>query len=227
MMAKQSRHLKYDRIRDLVRGVEELVDGEKWLLDKDAAQKWRQNPWAGAGTIICERLPPDASSSNTYVASPYVVELSWLIESLQIACSDFVDYRNKDAFYGRLADSANRYLTQRTSSHVNAKDICFAVIREAMRLVDEAGRGELSPVRNEVQVKRTWVQLHPGGSDEGAGLAVYSCPCSSRASLANEDFAFKGKSYRIGETTEQLLSPDGDQVTHIALYHEIRAAPEF
>lgn len=225
-MAKQSRNQKYRSIRDLVRGVEDLIDGEKWRLDKVAAQEWKEHPWAGAGTIICEQLPPDACPSNTYVASPYVVELSWLIESLKMACSDFVNYQNKDAFYGRLADAANRYLTQRAPGHVNAKDLCFAVTREAMRIVDEADRGEMSPVRNEVQVKRTWVQLHPGGSDEGAGLAIYSCPISLRSSLANKVFVFKGKSYRIGETTEQFPTLEGDRVTHMAVYHEIGEAGE-
>jgi hypothetical protein len=225
-MAKQSRNAKYSRIRDLVRDIEDLVDGEKWLLDKNAALRWKAAPWAGAGTVICERLPTHVRSSDTYVVSPYVVELSWLIASLQMACREFLDFQNKDAFYGRLADAANRYLMQRDSSHLNAKDLCFAVLREAMRIVDEAGRGELSPVRNEVQVKRIWVQLHPGGSDEGAGLAVYSCPVSSGASLANEEFVFKGKAYRIGETTEQFHTSDGGRVTHIAVYHEIRKAPE-
>jgi hypothetical protein len=221
-MAKQSRNAKYSRIRDLVRDIEDLVDGEKWLLDKNAARRWKEEPWAGAGTVICERLPTPIRSTDTYVVSPYVVELSWLIHSLQTACRDFVDYQNKNAFYGRLADAANRYLMQRVSTHLNAKDLCFAMLREAMRIVDEASRGELSPVRNEVQVKRTWVQLHPGGSDEGAGLAVYSCPKESLASLANEKFVFKSKSYRIGETTEQFQHSDSDHVTHIAVYHEIQ-----
>ena len=221
-MAKQSKNQKFANIRDLVRGVEDLIDGEKWLLDRVAASEWKMHPWAGAGTIVCERLPPDASPSKTYVASPYVVELSWLIESLKIACQGFVNYRNKDAFYGRLADAANRYLTQRAPSHLNAKDLCFAVTREAMRMVDEASTGEMSSVRNEVQVKRIWVQLHPGGSDEGAGLAVYSCPSSWRSSLANELFVFKSKSYRIGETTEQFLDAEDERVTHIAAYHAVQ-----
>jgi hypothetical protein len=218
-MAKQSKNAKNGRIRDLVRDIEDLVDGEKWLLDKTAAMRWKKEPWAGAGTVVCEQLPTQVRSAETYVVSPYVVELSWLIDSLQIACRDFVDFRNKDAFYGRLADAANRYLTQRPVCHINAKDLCFAVLREAMRIVDEAGRGALSPVRNEVQVKQTWVQLHPAGSDEGAGLAVYSCPVSPPSTLANEAFIFRGKAYRIGKTHEQFASSDGERVTHIAVYH--------
>jgi hypothetical protein len=225
-MARKHRSTKYSKLRDLVRDLEDLVDGEKWLLDRTAARRWKDQPWAGAGTVICERMPDRIRPSYTYVVSPYVVELSWLIDSLQTACRDFVDFQNKDAFYGRLADAANRYLTQRPSSQVNAKDLCFAVLREAMRIVDEADRGELSPVRNEVQVKCTWVQLQPGGSDEGAGLAVYSCPVASRASLANEEFVFKGKAYRIGETIEHFPTSGGDEVTHICVYHETQGSKE-
>ena len=220
-MAKHPRKNKYRLIRDLVHDIENLVDGQKWLLDQVAARKWQKDPWAGAGTVICEQLPTPFREHYTYVVSPYVVELSWLLDSLQIACRDFVDFRNKDAFYGRLADAANRYLMQRLLNQVNAKDLCFAVVREAMRLVDEAARGELSPVRNEVQIKRTWIQLHPGGSEEGAGLAVYTLPLSTGASLANEIFIFKGKSYRIGETTFHSPNPDSDQITHMAVYNEI------
>jgi hypothetical protein len=87
-----------------------------------------------------------------------------------------------------------------------------------MRVIDDADRGELSAVRNEVQIKQIWVQLHPGGADNAAGLAIYWCPSSRGSSLANEQFYFKGKTYRMGETTQ--LIPQDDQVMHMAEYHE-------
>ena len=40
-MAKQSRNQKFANIRDLVRGVEDLIDGEKWLLDRVSASEWK------------------------------------------------------------------------------------------------------------------------------------------------------------------------------------------
>lgn len=219
-MAKKPNSKAYAAIRAMVRDVEDLIDGEKWSLDRKAAAKWAKRPWAGADTIICESLPPKPKASHTYVASPYVVELSWLIDTLQKVCSDFIDYGNKEAFYGRLADAANRYLSQRLSVYHNPKDLCFAVVREAMRMVDDAGRGELSPVRNEVQIKQIWVQLHPGAAKGAAGLAMYWCPASRGSSLANERFSFKGKTYCIGEPTVSL-SQDG-QVMHMVEYHEVK-----
>jgi hypothetical protein len=217
-MAKKPRSKAYAAIRALVRDTEDLIDGEKWSLDQKAAAKWRRRPWAGAGIVICESLPGDLRSSDTYVVSPYIVELSWLIDTLKSVCSKLIDYRNKEAFYGRLADAANRYLSQRLPVHHNSKDLCFAVVREAMRVVEEADRGELSGVRNEVRIKQRWVQLHPGASNTGAGLAVYWMPASLRASLANEPFVFQEKNYRIGESTE--LIPSGDEIMHMASYHE-------
>ena len=218
-MAKKSRSKAYAAIRALVRDVEDLIDGEKWSLDRKAAGKWRKRPWAGADVVVCESLPAKPHSSRTYVASPYVVELSWLIDTLKGACSDVINYSNKEAFYGRLADAANRYLSQRLQVHRNPKDLCFAVVREAMRVVEEADRGELSGIRNEVRIKQIWVQLHPGASKSGAGLAVYWVPASRGSSLAAAAFSFNGKKYRIGESTQQI--PRDEQVMHMAEYHEV------
>jgi hypothetical protein len=217
-MAKKPNSKTFAAIRAMLRDVEDLIDGGKWSLDRQAAQEWRKSPWAGAGVIICEALPNDLRSSYTYVVSPYVVELSWLIDTLKNVCSGFIDYSNKEAFYGRLADAANRYLSQRLPAYHNPKDLCFAVVREAMRVVEEADRGELSAVRNEVRIKQIWVQLHPGGSDSGAGLAVYWIPASLRTTLANEPFVFREKQYRVGESTEMIAS--GDEIMHMAAYHE-------
>jgi hypothetical protein len=219
-MSKKPNSKAYAAIRAMVRDVEDLIDGEKWSLDRKAAATWSKRPWAGAGTVICESLPPKPKASHTYVVSTYVVELSWLIDTLQKLCSDLICYVNKEAFYGRLADAANRYLSQRLLIYQNPKDLCFAVVREAMRMVEEADRGDLSPVRNEVQVKQIWVQLHPGAAEGAAGLAIYWCPCTRGSSLANEQFYFKGKAFRMGETTE--LIPQDGQVTHMAEYHEVK-----
>jgi hypothetical protein len=218
-MPKKLKSKKFAAIRAMILDLEDLIDGQKWLLDHQAAEEWRSHPWNAAETVICEVLPADPHPGKTYVASPYAVELSWLLDNLKIICSEFVFYGNKIAFYGRLADAANRYLGQRSPVQQNAKDLCFAVVREAMRMVEEAYLGELSGVRDEVRIKQTWVNLHPGASDEGAGMAVYRSPEGQGSPLANERFTFKGGTYRMGETHD--LTPEDDHFLHIADYHEV------
>ena len=87
-----------------------------------------------------------------------------------------------------------------------------------MRLLEDAHSGQLSMDRNAVQIKQIHVQLHPGAAPGAAGMAMYRYPASSLSSLANETFTFKGKTYRLGETTYQY--PDIDHVIHMADYHE-------
>jgi hypothetical protein len=218
-MAKKPTGKGYAAIRALVHDVEDLIDGEKWLLDRAATKKWKKRPWAGARLVLSETVPTEPNPRHTYVVSPYVVELSWLVTVLQSVCTGVIRYYNKEVFYGRLGDAANRYLGQRLPAQHNPKDLCFAVVREAIRIVEEASRGKLAAVRNEVQIKQIWVQLHPGAATGAAGLAMYWCPSARGSSLANEEFSFKGKTYRMGETT-QLIRRD-KQVMHMAEYHEI------
>jgi hypothetical protein len=222
-MSEKIKSKKFAAVVGMILDLENLIDGEKWLLDRQAAEEWKSNPWNGADTVICKVSPSDPHPSKTYVASPHVVELSWLLDKLAIICSDFVFYGNKHAFYGRLADAANRYLDQRPPAQQNAKDLCFAVAREATRIAEEAYRGELSGVRDEVRIKQIWVNLHPGAGDEGAGVAVYRSAEGRGSPLANERFSFRGKIYRMGETTD--LTPEDDHYLHIADYFEVQEKP--
>jgi len=203
--------------------LEDLIDGQKWLLDRQAFEEWRANPWDGAETVICEVLPAEPHPGKTYVVSPYVVELSWLLDNLKIICSDFVFFGNKIAFYGRLADAANRYLGQRSPAQRNARDLGFAVVREALRMAEEAHRGELSGVRDEVRIKQIWVNLHPGAGESGAGLAVYRSPESQGSPLAKERFTFRGRTYRMGETADR--TPQDGEYLHLADYFEVHEGP--
>lgn len=106
-MAKKPNSKSFAAVRAMLRDVEDLIDGGKWSLDRQIAEKWRKSPWAGARVVVCAVLPSALRPSYTYVAIPYVGELSWLIDTLKNVCSGFIDLSNKEAFYGRLADAAN------------------------------------------------------------------------------------------------------------------------
>jgi hypothetical protein len=216
-MSEKSNKQQFRQALSLLAGLHDLIDGEKWNLDRQAARKALDRPWAGADVIVCRELPEDVDSSQTYVVSPYVVELTWLIKYLQAVCSPLRNACNKYAFYGQLADAANRYLRERPAIQQNAKDICFAVVRAATEMLVAAEQGEFSSVRHEVQIKGVWVQLHPGAESSAAGLAVYRTS-DTVSSLANERFEYQGKTYRMGKTVEGGSGEDG--AVHVAPYHE-------
>jgi|GEM_PF-3641404 len=217
-MTKRMTHERFASIRSMIRDLEDLVEGEKWGLDAKAYDQWCMRPWAGADTIICRHVPEQSKPHYTYVATPFVAELSWLFDYLKAVCSEFVDHMNKEAFYGRLADAANRYARQRAPEQSNPKDMCFAILRESMRIVDEARKGEFSSNRNETQIKGIWVQLHPGGAERRAGLAVYWYPTEQFVSLENDPFTFRGAAYRIGEPLQVV--PSNGQIMCMAVYYE-------
>jgi hypothetical protein len=201
----------------LLVGLHDLIDREKWSLDRKAANKAIERPWAGADVILCRELPEEVDSSQTYLVSPYVVELTWLIKYLQAVCTPLRNFNTKYAFYGRLADAANRYMRERPVAQQNAKDLCFAVLRAAMKMLSAAEQGDFSSVRHEVQIKGIWIQLYPGADPSAAGLAVYRSS-DTVSSLANERFEYQGKKYRIGETVERASGEDG--AVNVAPYHE-------
>ena len=209
---------RFASILAMIRDLEDLVEGEKWGLDAKACDRWRRRTWGGADTIICRHAPERSKPHHTYVATPFVVELSWLFNYLKVICSEFVDHMNKEAFYGRLGDAANCYTSQSAPEQSNPKDMCVAVLREAVRIVDDAMEGEFSSNRNETQIKGIWVQLHPGGAERGAGLATYSYPAVQVVSLENDPFTFRGAAYRIGEALQVI--PSGSQVMCMAIYYE-------
>jgi|694.fasta_scaffold129852_2 hypothetical protein len=216
-MSDKSRTDEATRTLALLVGLHDLIDREKWSLDRKAANKAMERPWGGADVIVCHELPEDVDSSQTYVVSPYVVELTWLIKYLQAVCTPLRNFGTKYAFYGRLADAANRYMRERPVAQQNAKDLCFSVLRAAMEMFSAAEQGNFSSVRHEVQIKGIWIQLHPGADPSAAGLAVYRSS-DTVSSLASERFEYQGKTYRIGETVEGASGEDG--AVNVAPYHE-------
>jgi hypothetical protein len=64
-------------------------------------------------------------------------ELSWLFESLRNSFGVATDFQNKFAFYGRLADAADRYLATHRAELQPAEGLLTEVIGEAKLLADE------------------------------------------------------------------------------------------
>ena len=204
--------------RILLCTLEDLVDREGWRLDAAGLAQWRARPWAGADIAICNEQQADNPRGDTFVVTPYAGELSWLVDEIKQICCDFLDFRNKYAFYGRLADAANRYHASRERAVWNAKDLCFSVIREASRIVDEERRGGFED-RDTVRLRGIDVRLHPDGGPAARHLAIYTHPADSPVDLTGSVFAHRGRQWKLGPVMQRM--GDGDSVSCVAGYREV------
>ena len=102
--------------------------------------------WRGADVIITNQTPPKSDKNNFYPEPRYVVtefcyELSWLFEKLRDAfyAEDRLDGCSKIEFFGRLANTANRYIKK--NKKIMSKDLCIAVLKEAFSIYEEMESG--------------------------------------------------------------------------------------
>lgn len=125
------------------RTIDELRRIEQSLASSQLARSERE--WGGAGVIITASSRADDSgaggSRDILVLTEHSLELSWCFEQLRDAfCSeDRLDYSSKYAFFGRLAEAANRCL--RAHPQASANELCSAVVQEAFAIYDEMERG--------------------------------------------------------------------------------------
>ncbi len=102
-------------------------------------------PWYGADVAIVSELP-DSESNDFYPGPRFVVtkssrELSWLFERLREIFLDVDGYGQlKEEIFGRLGNSANRYLAKH--SDVGTKQLLSAVMHEAFSISEEIDDGE-------------------------------------------------------------------------------------
>ena len=102
-------------------------------------------PWQGADVIITEVLPVIPADSfypaPRFVVTEHVGQLSWLFEEARDAFIGLDGYGFwKEEFFGRLGNSANRYL-KRHEQHT-AEALLLAVLHEAFCIAEEMETGE-------------------------------------------------------------------------------------
>jgi len=102
-------------------------------------------PWQGADVVITEDLPVIQSDTfypaPRFVVTEHVRELSWLFENARDAFKGLDGYGFwKEEFFGRLGNSANRYIT-RLPKHT-AEALLLAVLHEAFCIAEEMEAGE-------------------------------------------------------------------------------------
>ena len=124
-------------------GLEKLMD--LVLTGKSGVSR----DWGGADVVIGPPPRPVPTADGFYPDPDYVAtehhrELSWLFEQLRDLFSPYIDFINKYEFYGRLADSANRFITKYGDE--KQRDVLHAVLHEAdSMLVEFSTFGDLQP----------------------------------------------------------------------------------
>ncbi|EIM78102.1 hypothetical protein A3SI_04887 [Nitritalea halalkaliphila LW7] len=93
--------------------------------------------FGGADVSFVLKAPAPKAESDwrgapTYVVTPYARELSWVVFQLKEIFSKQLNYGNKYAFYGRLAEAANAALEQNEAAGLPA--LWAALLEEAEKL---------------------------------------------------------------------------------------------
>lgn len=128
---------------DLQMSTTNLVQAIDGLSDRvRSGQIGSMRDWGGAGVAITSEPPPPRSPDSFYpdprfVVTPASGKLSWLFTQLRDVFAPFLDYQNKYEFYGRLANSANRFLASHPDA--DASPLCLAVLEEAHAMAQQIG----------------------------------------------------------------------------------------
>jgi hypothetical protein len=102
----------------------------------------RSKPWSGADIVLSETPPKQSDNPSFYpdkrhIVTPFAWELNWLFVSLRNIFGANVDFKNKLAFYERLADAADRYLAGNSRVSHTSKALLAAVTTEAGLMAEE------------------------------------------------------------------------------------------
>lgn len=104
-----------------------------------------KNEWGGADVVITNVPPKTPSDQSFYpdprrVITPNSKYLSWLFFELKDAFRELIDGTTKIEFYGRLANTAQRYQKRCNTVEVR-RDLLLAVLHEANAILDELEEG--------------------------------------------------------------------------------------
>ena len=127
--------------------VEMIRQGLRKLAGQVLEGRWSTAPsWQGADVLISAEAPSPLPADAFYpppraVVTRHVAELSWLFERLRDAFMPALDGASKIEFFGRLANTANRYLATAEEKKQSVRDLLLSVLHEAHSVVDEMEEG--------------------------------------------------------------------------------------
>jgi ADP-ribosylglycohydrolase len=115
------------------------------IVDRSGTHR-AEEPWGGAGVVITNSAPKAQQTESFYPEPCYVVtadalELSWAFERLRDIFLPMLNGGSKIEFFGRLANSANRFLNSDGSNLVGSVELVRSVIDEANAIANEMESG--------------------------------------------------------------------------------------
>ena len=126
---------------DIVKAQDALIFLNNRIDDKE--YKGNKKLWGGADVII-GRFPVKKSTgwfsnNDKCIVTPFCRELSWLFFELRDIFYKYglIDYSSKYMFFGRLADSAEKYINSKEGEIGNKKDLLMSVRNEAENILKE------------------------------------------------------------------------------------------
>lgn len=112
---------------------QEVMSLKEEVIDKKFTHR-RKELFEGADVIITHASDPiEPVGGDIVVKTSHAKRLSALIFTLKDIFSTKIDYLNKYAFYGRLAEAANKYLKESPDD----EGILLATLDEAMCMAAE------------------------------------------------------------------------------------------
>lgn len=99
--------------------------------------------WTGAGVVIsshpplAEKLDHPVFASGLVVMTGHARALTWLLLELRDTFGDEVDFSNKFAFYGGLAEVARSHLEKNQPESSDPRPLLYAVFAQALHWSSE------------------------------------------------------------------------------------------
>ena len=128
-----------------LKGIVDAEDALSFLIDRINRQEYKGSDylWGGADVVIGASPAPKSkgwwSNNDISIVTPYCKELSWLFIELRDIFYEtpLIDYLNKYEFFGRLADSASKYMESVDDGIGNREILLLAVHNEAEIILKE------------------------------------------------------------------------------------------
>ena len=107
------------------------------IIDLDKIDTSSQiGEWGGAGVIISSDRSREGHEGDLVVHTNHAKTITWLMFRLRDIASGIIDYMNKYEFYGKIAESAPKYIEKNGDSKEIRQDLLIYLLDEISCLIE-------------------------------------------------------------------------------------------